>query len=96
MTAIAAARAPVRLDAIFRHGNVQTGKQAIQVDVYHTVEIAADSPNPEATLEGGLGDGKGKWQLSVDSAREIVVLSLLRSPTGHLTNLSTAPSLNPA
>ena len=61
-----------------------------------TGEIAADSPNPEATLEGGLGDGKGKWQLSVESVRDIVVLSLLRSPTGHLTNLSTAPSLNPA
>ena len=58
-----------------------------------TGEIAADSPNSEATLEGALGDGKGKWQLSVESEREIVVLSLLRSPTGHLTNLSTAPEL---
>jgi len=54
-------------------------------------EVTADSPNPEATLEGALGDGTGKWRLAIESDREVVVLSLLRSPTGHLTNLSTAP-----
>ena len=40
----------------------------------------------------GLGDGKGKWQLRVESDAALRVLSLLRSPTGHLTNLSTAPA----
>ena len=38
----------------------------------------------------GLGDGAGKWQLIVESDRAIRVLSLLRSETGHVTNLSTA------
>ena len=42
-------------------------------------------------LEGSLGDGAGKWQFNVRSERPIWVLSLLASPTGHLTNLSTAP-----
>ena len=42
-------------------------------------------------FEGALGDGTGKWRLVVESAREIVAMSLLSSPTGHLTNLSTAP-----
>ena len=42
-------------------------------------------------LEGSLGDGTGKWRLTVESTREIVAMSLLSSPTGHLTNLSTAP-----
>ena len=42
-------------------------------------------------LEGALGDGHGKWSLNVDSEESIIVLSLLSSPTGHLTNLSTAP-----
>ena len=40
----------------------------------------------------GLGGGKGKWQLLVESDRTLRVMSLLRSPTGHLTNLSTAPA----
>ena len=41
--------------------------------------------------EGALGDGAGKWRMTVASSRPIIVLSLLSSPTGHLTNLSTAP-----
>ena len=43
------------------------------------------------TLAGELGTGTGKWQLRVDSEQPIVVMSLLESPAGHLTNLSTAP-----
>ena len=42
-----------------------------------------------AGLTGALGDGAGKWELAVAADREIHVLSLLRSSTGHLTNLST-------
>ena len=51
------------------------------------------------TLEGGgpdisgaLGDGTGKWQLDVRADRPIDAMSLLSSPTGHLTNLSTIPA----
>ena len=42
-------------------------------------------------LEGALGDGAGKWQLTVTSDVPVVAMGLLRSPTDHLTNLSTAP-----
>ena len=42
-------------------------------------------------LEGMLGDGAGKWRLTVESAQPLVVMSLLSDPMGHLTNLSTAP-----
>ena len=45
-------------------------------------------------FEGELGDGAGKWHLVVESEQPIVVMSLLSSPTGHLTNLSTAPAAN--
>ena len=45
-----------------------------------------------AGLEGSLGDGKGKWRLTVESSGEIAAMSLLSSPTGHLTNLSTVPN----
>ena len=40
-------------------------------------------------LDGALGDGAGKWQLVVESGEPLTVMSLLSSPTGHLTNLST-------
>ena len=44
-----------------------------------------------ADLQGALGDGAGKWRLLVESSEPILAMSLLASPTGHLTNLSTAP-----
>ena len=42
-------------------------------------------------LNGRLGEGKGKWQLFVTADGSIEVVSLLQSPTGHLSNLSTTP-----
>ena len=47
-----------------------------------------------AGFEGELGNGAGKWQLLVQSSQPVTVMSLLSSPTGHLTNLSTAPAAN--
>ena len=41
-------------------------------------------------LVGMLGDGAGKWQLVVTSDEPVEVMNLMTSPTGHLTNLSTA------
>ena len=46
-----------------------------------------------AELEGSLDDGKGKWQLILTTSAPVVVMSLLESPTGHLSNLSAAPAL---
>ena len=40
-------------------------------------------------ITGNLGDGAGKWRLTVSSNVDIQVMSLLQSPTGHLANLST-------
>ena len=42
-------------------------------------------------LSGALGDGRGKWRLSVMSEQPVAAMSLLRSPTGHVTNLSSPP-----
>ena len=42
---------------------------------------------------GALGDGGGKWWLTVATDHPIDVMSLLQSPTGHLTNLSTTPGV---
>ena len=38
--------------------------------------------------QAGLGDGTGKWRLRIESDAPLVALGLLRSPTGHLSNLS--------
>ena len=42
-------------------------------------------------LEGSLGDGAGKWRLEVETDRPIMAISMLATPTGHLTNLSAEP-----
>ena len=42
-------------------------------------------------FRGWIGDGKGKWRLTVDSERPVLIMNLLESATGHLTNLSTMP-----
>ena len=42
-------------------------------------------------LKGALGDGVAKWRLQVSSEQPVLVMSLMQSPTGHLTNLSARP-----
>ena len=46
-----------------------------------------------AEIEGTLADGKGKWQLILTASAPVIVMSLIKSPTGHLSNLSAAPDL---
>lgn len=46
-----------------------------------------------AEIDGALGDGRGKRQLILTADEPVIVMSLLRSPTGHLSNLSAAPEL---
>ncbi len=51
-----------------------------------------ESGDGDGIVGGALGDGAGKWRLAVASDRPVRAMSLLRSPTGHLANLSTAPN----
>lgn len=46
----------------------------------------------DAALRGRLGNGAGKWRLSVAASRPMVVMSLQASPTGGMTNISTRPA----
>ena len=71
------------------------GEEAPEGDVTLTLEPGAARMLSARQLEAGgdgfagrLGDGTGKWQLLVSADRPIAVMSLLRSPTGNLTNLS--------
>ena len=43
-------------------------------------------------LAGSLGDGVGKWRLDGEADGPVMAMSLVSSPTGHLTNLSTVPA----
>ena len=62
----------------------------VPVGASRTIE-AADLEAGAEGFEGALGNGTGKWRLAVTSEQPVIVMSLLSSPTGHLTNLSTAP-----
>ena len=42
-------------------------------------------------LDGGLGSGRGKWRLAVVPSAPILVMNLLKSPSGHVANLSSPP-----
>ena len=54
---------------------------------------AADLEAEASGRTGALGDGAGKWQLFVSADQAIWVMSLMGTPTDHLTNLSTATSM---
>ena len=65
----------------------------VLVPATDAVELTAaqlESGEHGAIESGALGDGTGKWRLRVESTRLAAVLSLLSSPSGHLTNLSRA------
>ena len=55
--------------------------------------VTAQQLESGSGVSGALGDGTGKWRLEVESTEPIIAMSLLESPTGHLTNLSSVPSL---
>ena len=61
---------------------------------YNSVkEITAaelENGSAEKGLTGGIGDGKGKWRLTVRADEQVTVQSLLETPAGFITNLSTS------
>ncbi len=67
-------------------GDVRLTIPAGEAQTWEAVDLEGGSD----TFEGALGDGIGKWRLAVASDVPVSVMSLLRSPGGHLTNLSTA------
>ena len=67
-----------------------------EMDVSLTVPASGASTLDAQALEAGgerfngrLGDGAGKWRLAVRADEPLAVMSLLRSPTGNLSNLSS-------
>ena len=71
------------------------GAEAPEGDVTLSLEAGAayaltaqQLEDGDAEFSGRFGDGMGKWQLMVEADQPMMVMSLLQSPTGNLTNLS--------
>ena len=83
--------AEITVEGIDDHG-VSGGSVGLRLDAGAVRTATADELESGDGLEGSLGDGRGKWRLTVSSDEPVLVASLLESPTGHLTNLSTVPT----
>ena len=59
------------------------------------LESGSTSGRCNRGFSGRLGGGHGKWHLSVTADRPILVMNLMATPTGHLTNLSTSTGREP-
>ena len=78
-------------------GGSPEGAAWVTVPARGTLTLSAaelEAGVPSETFEGSwdrhpLRDGSGKWRLSVATEPGLMVQSLLESPTGHLTNLSS-------
>lgn len=61
----------------------ERGPVAVTVDANAAVYLTS-----QQLEDMGLGDGDGKWRLRVTATAEVLVMGLMETPTGHLTNLS--------
>ena len=82
--------ATVRIEGIDDAGASPGSGVEVEVPAHGARTLTAQALESGAGLRGGLGDGDGWWRLVVTSDTSIAVMSLLSSPAGHLTNLSTA------
>lgn len=91
----AATSSSVSISAIDDSGN-SVGPVTTSVGAGSTLTLTAqdlEQGNSEKGLSTGLGDGSGKWHLSVTASEAVTLVNLLSDPNGYQTNLS---SLAPA
>ena len=77
-------------------GAVGVGPVGVTVAALSSVELSSadlENGNVAKGLIGKLGNGTGKWHLSVSATGQVTLQSLLLDPKGYLTNLSTLPDL---
>ncbi len=69
------------------------GEVSFTLDAGNAREITAvQLESGTSDIQGSLGDRTGMWRLEVQSERSIVVMNLVESSMGQLTNLSTVPT----
>ena len=70
-------------------GNVSSGNVSLALAARTAATLTAKKLEEGGEdFTGSLGTGSGKWQLTVSANGPVEVLSLMFTPTGHLTNLS--------
>ena len=85
--------AEVRIEAIDDTGASAASAVRLELPAGAARTVSArELESGAAGLTGAFGPGAGKWRLLVSSPEPLVVMNLLSSPTGHLTNLSTSPA----
>lgn len=74
-------------------GGAPSGEVAIDVPAGAMVDVTAAELESGVGVHGSLGVGMGQWRLTVRSEKPLIVLNLVESSTGLVSNLSTAPRL---
>ena len=69
------------------------GPVSLSLPAGHARHVTASQLETGEGLDGRLGTGSGKWRLTVTATQPVQVMSLLQTPTGHLTNLSGVPAM---
>ena len=82
--------AQVRIEGIDDHGESAVGAVRLEVPARGARSVTAHQLESGEGVDGALGDGAGRWRLSITADQPIEVMSLLSSPAGHLANLSTS------
>ena len=83
--------ATVRIEGIDDTGAPSPGAVTFTLGAGAARTLGAGELESGEGVSGGLGDGTGRWRLSVSADAPIEVMSPLVGPTGHVANLSTAP-----
>jgi len=78
----------LHLSIIHRSSLIQLTLLAGSVKEITAAEL--ENGSSEKGLAGGIGDGKGKWRLTVTSDEPVTVQSVLGTPAGFIINLSTS------
>ena len=85
------ASANVTIRGVDDSGAASTGAVRVALAAGEARMLTAQQLESGDGVEGALGDGVGKWRLEVTTDTPLQAMSLLESPTGHLTNLSSVP-----
>ncbi|MYH14533.1 MAG: hypothetical protein F4149_05095 [Gammaproteobacteria bacterium] len=84
--------ADVHIEGIDSIGRSPGVPVSLSIGTGATRTVTAQELESGHGLSGALGDGDGKWRLFVTSDNPIAVASLIKNPSGHLTNVSTVPN----
>ena len=81
----------VTITGVDDNGDAAPGVVSFQIGANRGLVLTAqdiENGNASKGLSGALGDGAGKWHLTVESTIDVAILSLLDTPNGFITNLS--------